>query len=137
MIGRGAGGGAGTVTTGAVGTTAGAATAVGRPGWDEVGVEPGVGTDTPGAATDEGRPAGGTVAAGPVDMDRVVGVVVATRAPDANSLTTSWWATTGVGRSVTSAATIDVAVQTMAVDAKVTTSHRPTASNRDSGICPG
>lgn len=63
----------------------------------------------------------------------VVGVVLAVDEPDSNSVTTSWWATTEAGRSVTSAATMDVAVQTMAVDATVAASQSPVANNRGIG----
>jgi hypothetical protein len=58
-------------------------------------------------------------------------------APAASSLTTSLWATTGAGRSVTSAATIDVAAHTTAVAVAVTASHSPVAKSRGTGICPG
>lgn len=56
--------------------------------------------------------------------------------PAASSLTTSAWATTEGGRSVTSAATIDVAAQTMAVDATVAASQVPAPSNRVHCISP-
>jgi len=63
----------------------------------------------------------------------VVGVMVVDvgpTAPDASWLTTSRWATTGAGRSVTSEATMDVAVQTIAVETAVTPNHIPTAMRR-------
>jgi hypothetical protein len=64
------------------------------------------------------------VAAGGLVVVVVVGGTVA------SALTTSRRGTTGAGRSVTSAATVDVAVHTMAVEMRVATSHRPTANNR-------
>ena len=48
----------------------------------------------------------------------------------ASACTTSRWATTGAGRSVTSPATTDVAVHTMAVAAAVVASQIPAVSNR-------
>jgi hypothetical protein len=60
------------------------------------------------------------------------GVVVGTLGPDASSLTTSEWAIADGGRSVTSAATMDVAVHTTAVDVNVTASQRPAANVRGS-----
>ena len=48
----------------------------------------------------------------------------------ASACTTSRWATTGAGRSVTSPATTDVAVHTMAVAATVVASQIPAVSNR-------
>jgi hypothetical protein len=57
--------------------------------------------------------------------------------PDCSSLTTSRWATTGGGRSVTSAATVDVAVQTTPVDATVAVNHSPVAKNLGADTRPG
>jgi hypothetical protein len=65
----------------------------------------------------------------------VVGDVVSCP-PDSTSLTTSSWARTRAGRSVTSAATADVAVQTTAVDPRVAASHSPMANNRFRGTPP-
>jgi len=56
---------------------------------------------------------------------------------DSSALTTSWWASTRAGRSVTSAATMDVAVQTMAVDATVAISQSPEANERASDTSTG
>jgi len=64
-------------------------------------------------------------------------VVVVVVDADSNSSTTSLLARTDAGRSVTSAATADVAIQTMPVDAAVTTSHSAVARSRDSGTTPG
>lgn len=66
----------------------------------------------------------------------VVGAVLAGGGSECSSLTTLSCATTDEGRSVTSAATIDVAIQVMAVDATVTASHSPVANNRVSGTPP-
>jgi hypothetical protein len=63
-----------------------------------------------------------------VGAGRVVVVVVGGTV--ASWLTTSRRGTTGAGRSVTSAATVEVAVHTMAVEIRVATSQRPTANNR-------
>jgi len=67
----------------------------------------------------------------------LVGADLATGGPDSSALTTSWWASTRAGRSVTSAATMDVAVQTMAVDATVAISQSPEANERGSDISTG
>jgi len=67
----------------------------------------------------------------------VVVDVVVSWAPASISLTTSSRARTRAERSVTSAATTDVAVQTTAVDPTVATSHSPTANNRVRGTRPG
>jgi hypothetical protein len=74
----------------------------------------------------------GTVAGRVLTVDDVV----VPWAPDSTSLTTSSWARTRAGRSVTSAATTDVAVQTTAVDPTVARSHSPTANNRVRGTSP-
>ena len=82
----------------------------------------------------------GTVVRGRVvDVGGLVVVVVGRGSGglDCSSLTTSLWGTTGAGRSVTSAATVEVAVQTMAVDTMVTTSQSPAASIRGVVIAPG
>jgi len=63
--------------------------------------------------------------------------VSAAGGPDSSALTTSWWATTDAGRSVTSAATMDVAAQTSAVDARVAVSQSPPANNRADRTAPG
>jgi hypothetical protein len=75
-----------------------------------------------------------------VEMEGILaGVVVlagfasALGKPVSTSFTTSSWARTDAGRSVTSAATTDVAVQTTAVDPTVATSHSPMANNRVRG----
>ncbi len=82
-------------------------------------------------------PRDGTVDVGPAASGAMLVVVVGTGGDaDSNSSTTSSWARTGAGRSVTSAATVDVAIQTMPVDAAVTASHRPVANKRDSGTTP-
>ena len=73
-----------------------------------------------------------------VGAGRVVVVVVVDGAL-ASWFTTSRRGTTGAGRSVTSAATVDVAVHTMVVEMSVATSQRPTAINRGivtSQACP-
>jgi len=62
------------------------------------------------------------------------GNVLAAAEPELSSLTTSRWAITDTGRSITSAATNDVAVQTTAVDAAVTPNHTPAANNRGNDI---
>lgn len=67
----------------------------------------------------------------------VDGMVVAVGALDSNSLTTSSRARTGAARSVTSSATIDVAVQTIAVDATVTASQSAVVNNRGSRTTRG
>lgn len=60
----------------------------------------------------------------------LIDVGLAADEPDLSSLTTSRWAMTDTGRSITSAATMDVAAQTTAVEATVTTSHSPAANSR-------
>jgi len=74
-----------------------------------------------------------------VEVPGGVVVVVGSTAeePDWSSLRTSWCSTTGAGRSVTSAATIEVAVHTMAVNATVTASQSPVAKDRGSRTFPG
>jgi hypothetical protein len=67
----------------------------------------------------------------------LVGAAFALDGGDASALTTSSWASTGAGRSVTSAATIDVAAHTMAVDATVTANHSPLVNSRDGRTCRG
>jgi len=67
----------------------------------------------------------------------LVGAALAGDGPDSSALTTSWWASTRVGRSVTSAATMEVAVQTMAVDATVAASQSPEANDRGSDTSTG
>jgi len=67
----------------------------------------------------------------------VVVVVPTTGDPDFSSVTTSWWATTVAGRSVTSAATMEVAVHTIAVDPIVAASHSTVENNRDNGTPEG
>ncbi|PZS16504.1 MAG: hypothetical protein DLM54_11100 [Acidimicrobiales bacterium] len=77
-------------------------------------------------------------AGGPVGLPSFGAVLVGgagvAGGPDCSSLTTSRWATTEGGRSVTSAATMEVAVQIMAVDARVATSHSAAPSSRGSAI---
>ena len=105
------------------------------------------GTGTSGGAVGDGGPAGpwglGLPAAGPrpsagAEVGAVAGAVVlvgvapATDESGSSSLTTSWWARTAAGRSVTSAATMEVAVHTTTVDATVATSHSPMANTRGS-----
>ena len=75
----------------------------------------------------------GTVVRGRVVDVEGLGAVVVGRGGgglDCNWLTTSPWGMTAAGRSVTSAATVEVAVQTMAVDTIVTTSQSPAVSIR-------
>ena len=91
---------------------------------------PGAGWVVGGAVTGASR---GTVVRGRVvDVEGLAAVVVGRGSGglDCNWLTTSLWGTTGAGRSVTSAATVEVAVQTMAVDTMVTTSQSPAVSIR-------
>jgi len=88
-----------------------------------------------GPAVAGARPGAGTVEVGLSFGGVLVGAVADD--PDSSSLTTSWGARTGAGRSVTSAATMDVAAQTMAVDTMVTASQSPTASRRGNGTLPG
>lgn len=117
----------GVVARGAIGATVTPACAC--------GAVPGNGTFGPAGAA--ARPEAGTVEAGPLTAWVVLVVVVPmTDEPASSSLTTSSWATTGAGRSVTSAATSDVAAHTMAVDATVAASHSPTANNRCSPTAP-
>jgi len=79
--------------------------------------------------------------AGTVEVEAFAGTVVLVGVPadgsGSSSLTTSWCARTTAGRSVTSAATMEVAVHTTAVDATVATSHSPMANTRDSGTSRG
>jgi hypothetical protein len=124
--------------------------AVGRVGARVVGVV--VGVD--GAATVVVGEGGGLTAAGVVPGGVVVvafrGTVVVGRvvvvaglvvlvAPASGAawswLTTSRCGTTGAGRSLTSVATIDVAVHTIAVDTRVARAHKPVANSR--GIVTG
>jgi hypothetical protein len=71
--------------------------------------------------------------AGAVDVVEggVVVVVDVVVAADCSSLTTSLWGRTGAGRSVTSAATVDVAVHTIAVDTRVAANHTAAVNRRD------
>lgn len=79
------------------------------------------------------RPRDGTVevVVGATGVD-LGGMVVAAWALDSSSLTTSWRARTVAARSVTSSATIDVAVQTIAVDATVTPNQSAVVNSRGS-----
>ena len=91
-----------------------------------------------GAAVDGGlavagagrSPSDGVVVSGPAPLATAVVVGCGSGEPDSSCLTTSWCSITGAGRSVTSAATFDVAVHTMAVDRIVATSHSPAATRR-------
>ena len=97
--------------------------------WDR-GAEVTDGVEPTGAVPRSGV---GTVEVALAALGVVLVVVVLADEADANSLTTSRWARTDVGRSVTSAATIEVAVQTMAVEATVTANQSAVANNRVNG----
>lgn len=129
------GGLAGRVAGGAPGTVA---VVGGGPG---AIVAPGCGAREPADGPAALVVVGPRLGAGTVDVELGTfgPVVMAADEPDSSSLTTSLWASTAAGRSVTSAATIDVAAHTTAVDATVTTSQSPAASNLDNGTpreCP-
>ena len=132
------GGPAGRVEGGAPGTVVDVA-------GDEAGVmvAPGCGACEPGAGDTarvvvvaDPRPGDGTVEVVPCAWG-APGAALAADEPDASSLTTSAGARTAAGRSVTSAATMDVAAQTITVEAIVTASQSPAAKNRDRGILRG
>jgi len=131
LAGREVGGAPGVVVAveGGGGATATPGCGVGDAGAPETGAF--------GAAGAGSRPRDATVDVGLSAVGGpLVGGVPAAGEADSSSLTTSWGARTGAGRSVTSAATIDVAVQTMAVDTRVTASQSPVASRRGSGTVP-
>ena len=78
-----------------------------------------------------GRTEPGTVNVGPFGCwATLVDVVPTADEPDSTSFTTSAWATTAGGRSVTSAATMEVAVHTTAVDPTEAASHRLVINRR-------
>ena len=93
----------------------------------------------PGGGACAGGPAGGGAPGGTVDVDPpalgtvMSGSVSAWGSPGCSASTTSRWATTGGGRSVRSAATVDVPAHTIAVATAVTHSQRATARNRRTG----
>ena len=110
-------------------------------------------TVTPGCATGDAGAVGVDTASGPAGAaprprDATVevellgggtlgGVDPAAGVATCSSLTTSPWARTDAGRSVTSPATIDVAAHTMTVEAAVTATHSPVANRRGMGTFPG
>jgi hypothetical protein len=115
-----------------VGGTAGGL-AVARPGWG-VCDRAGPGPAGSGTGSAERGSSDGTVEVELVGFGVVMpGVVLSSDAPGCSANTTSRWRTTGAGRSVRSAATVDVPAQTMAVAAAVTHTHSPTANNRRTG----
>jgi len=85
-----------------------------------------LGTVVVGDLVARGSVVGGMTRVGGGTLTLVV-LVVADAFPPARATMTSWWATTGAGRSVTSAATTDTAVHTMRVAATVRTSQIPVA----------
>ncbi len=130
MVGGLAAGGLGDGPVAVAAVMGGESGAVVTPGcgvWDR-GAEVTAGVGLTGAVP---RPGVGTVEVALPAVGVVLVVVVADEA--ANSLTTSRWARTDVGRSVTSAATIEVAAQTMAVEATVTANQSAVANNRVNG----
>lgn len=137
-LGPGGGGGGrlaapGTVVAGAGGMTGEAVTSGRGSG------EGGAATRGPGLATAGSPPLAGIVEVGP-SVTGVVELGDGAWTPDwpaPTSLSTSSWARTGAGRSATSAATIDVAAQTTAVEPTVAASHNPVANNRVRGTRQG
>ena len=93
-----------------------------------VGADGAVGSGAFGRAVVVVRPRDGTVDV--VGVGGVVeGMVVAAGELDSSSLTTSWRSRTDAARSVTSSATIDVAVHTIAVEATVTANQSAVVNN--------
>ncbi len=100
---------------------------------DAPGDDGALGVSGAGAGAGGGTEAG-TVKVGPFGCwAMLVDVVPTADEPDSTSFTTSAWATTAAGRSVTSAATMEVAAHTTAVDPTEAASHRLVWNRRGCG----